>query len=84
MPVLDVTELSATQLDRAVDLFDAMSKMDLLPIHEIAKDPVRQELDQEFARNVLGLPGPMLTPGGALELLRRKLALEPSIRGQKA
>jgi hypothetical protein len=55
----------------------------LLPIHEIDKDPVRKELDERFAREVLGLPEQILAPGGALEVLRMKLALEPSIRGNK-
>jgi hypothetical protein len=84
LPVLDVTALKPKQLHAAVKLFDAMSEMELLPLHDIDKDPVRQELDEKFARDVLGLPAPMLAPGGALELLRRKLAREPSIRGRKS
>jgi len=53
-------------------------------LHEIDKDPVRKELDERFGREeVLGLAEPMLTSRGTLELLRMKLALEPSIRGNK-
>jgi hypothetical protein len=55
----------------------------LFPIHEIDKDPVRKELDERFAQEVLGLPEVLLQPGGPLDVLRMKLALEPSIRGNK-
>jgi len=84
LPVLDVTALSATQLKAAVQLFDAMSGLDLLPLHEIDKDAVRQKLDRRFALEVLGLPTSAVQPGGPLELVRMKLAQEPSIRGGKA
>jgi hypothetical protein len=83
LPVLDVTALKPKQLAAAVRLFDTMSGLDLLPLHEIDKDPVRQDLDKKFARDVLRLPSTMLAPGGPLELLRMKLAREPSIRGHK-
>jgi hypothetical protein len=55
----------------------------MLPIHEIEKEPVRKELDERFGREVLGVPESILAPGGALEVLRMKLAQEPSIRGNK-
>jgi len=84
LPVLDVTALKPKQLAKAVALFDAMSGMDLLPLHELDKDPIRRKLDNDFARNVLHLPETTLTPDGPLEVLRMKLAREPSIRGQKS
>ncbi len=83
LPVLDVTALAPEQLAEAVKLFDAMSDQPLLPIHEIANDPARKKLDEEFARNVLRLPEYILAPEGPLELLRNKLGREPSIRGNK-
>ena len=55
----------------------------MLPFHEIDKDPVRKELDERFFHEVLGLPGKIIAPGGALDVLRMKLAQEPSIRGNK-
>lgn len=83
LPVWDVTALTPPQLGRAAALFDAMCQKQLLPIHEIDKDPVRKELDERFGREVLGLPESVLQPGDALEVLRMKMALEPSIRGNK-
>jgi hypothetical protein len=55
LPVLDVTALTPKQIKEAVRIFDAMSGQQLLPLHEIDKDPVRKELDEQFARTVLGL-----------------------------
>ena len=83
LPILDVTALEPKLLAEAVQLFDAMSEQPLLPLHEIDRDPVRKELDEVFARDVLRLPEPILTSGGPLELLRMKLSREPSIRGSK-
>jgi surface antigen len=83
LPVLDVTALKPKQIAEALELFDTMSGQQLLPMHEIDRDPIRKELDEKFARNVLGLTEPILTPGGPLEVLRMKLSREPSVRGQK-
>lgn len=83
LPVLDVTALTARQLEAAVTLFDAMCSQPLLPLHELDADPVRKELDAQFARRVLGLAESILIQDGPLELLRMKLSCEPSIRGQK-
>jgi hypothetical protein len=83
LPVLNIMALSSKQLEAAVKLFDAMSGKELLPFHEIDHDPVRLELDERFAREVLGLPKSFYAVGGPLELLRMKLAQEPSIRGSK-
>ena len=83
LPILDVTALEPKLLAEAVQLFDAMSEQSLSPLHKLDRDPVRKELDEAFARNVLRLPEPILTSGGPLELLRAKLSQEPSIRGSK-
>ena len=83
MAVLNVTELSARQLKRASELFDDIGGNPLKPLHEIADDATRRELDQRFGREVLGMPEPLFAPGGPMELLRMKLGQEPSIRGNK-
>ena len=83
LPILDITALTPKQIDAAVKLFEAMSSQQLLPLHEIDQDPVRKELDEQFGRNVLGLAEPILIRDGPLELLRRKLSREPSVRGKK-
>jgi hypothetical protein len=43
IPVLDVTALKPGHLAAAVQLFDAMSALELLPLHEIDADPVRRD-----------------------------------------
>jgi hypothetical protein len=83
LPILKLSALAPPQLEDAVKIFDATCLKPLLPLHEIDKDPVRKELDELFAREVLGLSDSLLQSGGALDVLRKKLALEPSIRGSK-
>jgi hypothetical protein len=83
LPVLDVTTLKRKQLANAVKLFDEISLRPLLPFHELDKDPGRTELDKKFLGDVLGWPASFFKSGGPLEVLRMKLALEPSIRGGK-
>jgi hypothetical protein len=83
LPILKLAALESQQLEDAVKIFDATCLKPLLPFHEIDKDPVRKELDERFAREVLGLQESLLQPGGALDVLRMKLAQEPSIRGNK-
>ena len=80
LPVLDVTAIGPARLCEATKLFDAMSKTPLLPLNEIDKDAARRELDERVMRKVLGLSDSVFAP---LELLRMKLASEPSIRGHK-
>jgi len=83
MPVLDMTKLTPTQLANSVQIFDSLCEKQLLAIHEIDTDVARKELDERFGREVLNLRESMLQPDGALDVLRRKLAQEPSIRGNK-
>jgi hypothetical protein len=83
LPAWDVTAVKQDQVKKAAKVFDEMCQKRLLPIHEIDKDPTRKELDERFAREVLGLSESIIHPGGPLELLRMKLAQERSIRGNK-
>jgi hypothetical protein len=83
MPVLDVTALTQEQLKKAARLFDRICDKPMLPLHEIDIDGVRHELDELFGREVLGLPKEFFAPGGPMDILRKKLAQEPSIRGNK-
>jgi hypothetical protein len=83
LPVLDVTALDPDQLKAAVRIFDEFNDANLLPVHELDKDPTRQKLDTRLALEVLGLPVSFVQTGGPLDLTRMKLAQEPSIRGGK-
>lgn len=83
LPVLDVTRLTEKQLNRAAKIFDETCNLDLLPIHQIDADAARQSIDERFGLEVLDLPASLFASEGAFELLRRKLADEPSIRGNK-
>ncbi len=84
LPVLDVTALAPKQLKAAAEIFDDLKEESLLPFNELDKDPVRQNLDARFAVEVVGLSAAAVQAGGSLELVRMKLAQEPSIRGGKA
>lgn len=76
---MEVTALSNTQLERVVEIFNEMSRKTLLPIYEIANDPIRKELDEDFGRRVLCLPESVLVDSGLLELFRMKISREPSV-----
>jgi hypothetical protein len=83
LPVLDVTALSKEKIDKAVAIFEDLKHRELRPVNEIARDPVRAELDTRIATEILGCPPEIVAPDGPLVLLRQKLALEPSIAGSK-
>ena len=83
MRTMDVSALKPAQLEKAAKLFDEMSNKPMLPLHQIDRDSVRQELDERFGREVLGLPASLFASGGPVEILRLKLAQEPSVRGNK-
>jgi hypothetical protein len=83
LPVLDCGGLTEEQLTAAVKIFDDLKSQDLLAVNEIHKDPVRRDLDERFAAEVLGLPVSWTLPGGTLALLRAKLSNEPGIAGSK-
>jgi hypothetical protein len=70
LPVLDVRALSPAVLQQMAQAFDALSGQPLLPLPQMAADPVRAKIDAAVAR-ALGLPD--LTP------LREQLAREPVI-----
>lgn len=78
--ILDVTTLSPSQLADAAALFDETCQLPLKPLHELESDENRKTLDRRFYGEVLGLPESILGP---LNVLRRKLSREPSIRGSK-
>ncbi|HTD21784.1 MAG TPA: hypothetical protein VK738_03970 [Terriglobales bacterium] len=84
LPVLDVTGLTLTRLEVAAKLFDAFKDEELLPFHKLDQDHVRRKLDELFAMEVLGLSLATVQHGGLLELVRMKLAQEPSVHGGKA
>lgn len=83
LPILDVTKLRQDQIDRAVELFDSISRQKLLPVHEMNIDPIRSEIDTRFMIDILGFPKFIASADGPLDLLRKKMSREPSIRGQK-
>ena len=83
MTMLDPHQLSETQLQQSMALLEKWAATPMLPFNEINVDKDRTELDAEFLIGILRLPADLAKPGGPLELLRRKLAAEPSIHGSK-
>ena len=83
LPTLEVTALSAEQLQQAAQIFDETCQLPLKPVHELDIDENRKTLDRRFYGEVLGLPDSILADGGPLDILRQKLCREPSIRGSK-
>jgi hypothetical protein len=83
LPFLNVSSLTPAQVTAGVKVFDDMVTLDLQPLHELATDTNRHELDRRFLTECLGFDPAIVAPGGPLDLLRQKLAAEPSIRGGK-
>jgi hypothetical protein len=83
LSILDVTKLSPEALSRAIAIFDEMKKLDLKPVNEAMRDPLRIKIDRRFTTEVLGLDPGLAEPDGPLDKLREKLALEPSVAGGK-
>jgi hypothetical protein len=75
-----LTKMQLAKVDR---LFDAVCSEPLRPLHELDQDENRHMLDKEFMVDVLGLPRDLHEPSGPMQLLRMKLAREPSIVGSK-
>ena len=80
---LDPLQLSQEQLSASRKLLDRFATIPLKPLNEIEFDENRAELDRAFLIDVLGFPEGLAKPGGPLDLLRAKLADEPSIHGSK-
>jgi hypothetical protein len=70
MPVLDLWSLSQDQIMRLADTFDAVADEGLLPLPQMAHDPVRVAIDRSISE-ILELP--------SLDRLRQALAREPVI-----
>jgi hypothetical protein len=83
IPTLDVRQLSDEQLVTAVAEFEAVQDNRFLPFDQLDEDEARADLDHRLLVTVLGLPENLCEPGGAMEQLRRKLSVEPQIRGGK-
>ncbi|MDE0608355.1 MAG: hypothetical protein OXH77_00385 [Anaerolineaceae bacterium] len=83
LPTLDLRALDDEQLAAAARIFVDMKHCPMLPVNQIDEDPVRAELDRRLLSEILGLPAELCAPDGPMDLLRRKLAAEPSIHGGK-
>lgn len=83
MTLLDPAQLNTYQLEQSAALLAERADIAMRPLNEIHVDKARAELDARFLIDILGLPGALAAEGGALELLRLKLAAEPSIHGGK-
>ena len=82
-PTLDVRALTAEQHARAQQAFEGLGGERFLPFDQIDEDPARAKLDRALLVEVLELPEVVCGPDGPLALLRRKLAAEPQIHGDK-
>jgi hypothetical protein len=83
MPVLDVRQLSEEQLSQCEELFCRLRDRQLLPVHRLSDDRARADLDAGLLGGVLGWPSGWFEAHGPIDLVRRKLAVEPSIHGYK-
>ena len=83
LPVLDAGALSPDQHAAAKAAFEELRELPLLPVNQIDEDDVRAEIDRRLIVDVLGMDASLCAPNGPIDLLRRKLAVEPQIAGKK-
>ncbi|MYI03359.1 MAG: hypothetical protein F4066_00655 [Chloroflexi bacterium] len=83
IPTLDTRALTDEQHAEAKRQFEFLRDERFLPFDQIDEDPARAKLDRAILVDVLGLPESLVEPGGAIDLIRRKLAREPQIHGGK-
>ena len=84
IPTLDVRQLDQAALQNAECIFEEMKHKRMLPFNQMFEDMVRQELDERFLSEVLGIcesTHPDVHAG--LHRLREQLCAEPSIHGGK-
>ena len=75
--------MTKNKLQAAKSAFYSLCGRWFLPLNQLDEDPARAELDKRLLVDVLDLPESLCEPGGTIDLLRRKLAKEPQIRGNK-
>jgi hypothetical protein len=80
---LDVRQLSARQLTKAAAEFESVTHHRFLPFDQLDEDEARADLDRRLLVHVLGLSETLCEPNGPMDRLRRKLSVEPQIRGGK-
>lgn len=80
---LDPMQLSEEQQAASMELLAQLGGAPMLPFNEIVADKARAELDRAFLGGILGLPDELFGQDGPLDLMRRKLGVEPSIHGRK-
>ncbi|MCY4652547.1 MAG: hypothetical protein OXC95_05210 [Dehalococcoidia bacterium] len=80
LPTLDVRELAPWQLEAAQGIWQDFELRKFESFHKCAVDPVRIELDERIARDMLGLGEDAVA---AVARLRVLLASDPSIHGSK-
>ncbi len=83
IPTLDTRTLTHEQHAEAKRQFNLLRDERFLPFDQIDEDPARARLDRALLVDVLGLPESLVAPDGPIDLIRRKLAREPQIRGNK-
>ncbi len=77
LPVYDFRAMTTEALERAAELVEEFKVLPMRTFDEIDRDSARQQIDRLALGDVFGLAD----HGAAFDLLRRKLAREPSITG---
>jgi hypothetical protein len=83
IPTLNVAVLAPEQHEAARDAFLALKDLRFLPFDQLAEDTARAELDRRLLVDVLRLDPSLCGAVSPLATLRRKLASEPQIHGNK-
>ena len=80
LPVLDVTQLTNSQLNRMEQIFEQVKELPMLPANEAWQDPIRAELDRRVLTEVLELDPETVD---RTRELRNRWCLEPTVQARK-
>ncbi len=81
IPTLDLRRLMGEQMQAAVQIYDDLCQVQMLPANEAYRDPVRHELDRRLLTEVLGLDDAAVEQ---LAILRNQWCMEPTVAGTKS
>lgn len=79
----DPRTFDEAEIESIDSFFDAVMSKPLLDVYECAHDPTREEIDRFVIEKMIKMPPPLGPNFDAMQLVRAKLCVEPTISGER-